>query len=146
MKNFWFLVVSALCTVCFGQGPVPVPDPISTPVVTAQITPIQRLGQRLRLCVEIKAEMDAADFAAGDALRHRDSCKVAYESACSNYAQACSDFNDDYFLNPYYYGQMQYYGTLVGISNMQLSMAENALNYALAALTRLQFEYTSKGC
>lgn len=126
MKKFWFLMVMVICSVGFGQA--------------------DTFGERFRLCAEIKADLDAADFAAGAAKLHRDGCQADYNMAVVSYLQACGDYADSYYLNPYYYGQMEYYGTLVGINMMRLSMAESALSEAIGELSRYEFEYFQKGC
>ena len=146
MKNFWFLVVSALCTVCFGQGLTPMPDPISTPVVTAQITPIQQLGQSLRFCAEIKAELDAADFAAGAAQQQVAACQADYNAAVQGSVQAAADFAESGYMNPLCIIRMNYWAGQIAYCAMRLSNAQSVLNYALAELTRLEFEYAGKGC
>lgn len=162
MKKMCFLVCLLICGVGFSQDLmppiVPVPDTIGsvTPSAAAMLmqqpqtppglVPGQTLGQMLRLCVEIQADITRADFAAGAAKKELASCQSAYNAAVQGSMQAASDFYDSSYMNPLYLMRMNYWAGQIMFYQMRINLAQGALNQALAELTMYQLEFANKGC
>lgn len=146
MKVFSFLVaLLALVTVCFGQELTPTPDPISGTIAVQQV-PGQTLGEMLRLCVEIQADIDAADTAAGVAQQHLVTCQGRYNYAVTNSMEAAADLMESGYTDPLAVIRMNYWAGQVAWSGLMLSNAQSSFDAALAELTRFQVEFATKGC
>lgn len=143
MKRILFIVAMCLCSVSMGQTLLPTPDPISTPQIGMTQ---QTLGEMLRLCVEIKADVDRADWAAGAAKKHLEECQRDYDAAWADWRAARIAWENSYYTNPIYLALMDLYSMKITVDTMRLNIATNAFNVALAELTKYQIEFSMKGC
>ena len=137
MKSLFFALVFCFCGHAMAQTPVP--DPLTTQSG-------QTFGNLFRLCVEIQADIDAADMAAGAAKRHLEECQEEYRYAVINSMEATSDFMSSGYLDPVAVIRMNYWAGQVAWYAMRVSSAQSALNQAIGRLTMYKIEFASKGC
>jgi hypothetical protein len=137
MRNLIFALVFCFCGHAMAQTPVP--DPLTTQSG-------QTFGNLFRLCVEIQADIDAADMAAGAAKRHLEECQGAYRYAVIQSMEAAADFAASGYLDPLAVIRANYWAGQVAWYAMRVSSAESALNSAIGRLTVFEMEYAVKGC